>query len=241
MRQLTDAQKARKTEYLRRWRAANRERYRQSTRAWEARNGNGERMKQVRREWHAKNRERINALARARYAASPELGRSKLKQKRQRAGAKYRQQVKRSRVKVRSTPEGRIYHRIGQSIRSALRGAKRRCNWEIILGYSRDDLRRHLEAQFTVGMTWEKFLAGEIDIDHVQPRMTFSYLSSEDAQFKECWALSNLRPMWARENRSRGAIARWAICQKMADTLNKRMLNSCMGAYGVASQKDTTP
>ena len=108
MRQFTDGQKARRAENLLRWRAANRERYRQTTHTWEARDGNAERMKQVRREWHTRNRERVNALARARYAANPELGRSKLKQKRQRAGVKYRQQVKRSRVKVRSTPEGRI-------------------------------------------------------------------------------------------------------------------------------------
>ena len=210
MRNFTEAQKARLAENLRRWRAQNRERYRQTTRAWEAQDGNAERMKQVRREWLARNRQRVNALARTRYAADPELGRLKLKQKRERARAKYRQQIKRSRTRVRSTPEGRIYHRIGQSIRSALRGAKRRCRWEMILGYSRADLRQHLESQFTLGMTWEKLLAGEIDIEHIQPRMTFSYSSLHDAQFKECWALSNLRPMWAHENRSRGANARWA-------------------------------
>jgi hypothetical protein len=209
MRTFTPAQKARRAENLRRWRATNRERYRQTTRAWEARDGNGERIRKWRREWLAKNRERVNALARARYAANPELGRLKLKQKRERMGTKYGQQIKRSRAKVRSTPEGRIYHRMGQSIRSALRGAKRRCNWEKILGYSRHELRQHLEAQFTAGMTWEKFLAGEIDIDHVRPRMTFSYSSMDDPQFKECWVLSNLRPMWAKENRSRGANARW--------------------------------
>ncbi len=210
MRTFTAAQKARRAEYLRRWRAENRERYRQTTRAWEKRDGNAQRMKEWRREWHARKRDGINALARKRYAANREAARLKLKQKRERMGIKYRQQIKRSRAKVRSTPEGRIYHRIGQSIRSALRGAKRRCNWEVVLGYSRNELCQHLEAQFTAGMTWEKFLAGEIDIDHVRPRMTFSYSSLDDPQFKQCWALSNLRPMWARDNRSRGASARWA-------------------------------
>src|SRR5438477_6281911 len=168
MRKYTEAQKARRAKNLRRWRAQNRERYRQSKRGWEARDGNAERMKQWRREWLVRNRDRINALARARYAANPELGRLKLKQKRQRSGVKYRQQIKRSRVKMRGTPKGRIYHRIGQSIRSALRGAKRRCSWELILGYSREELRRHLESQFTAGMTWGKFLAGEIDIDPIK-------------------------------------------------------------------------
>jgi methylmalonyl-CoA mutase N-terminal domain/subunit len=65
-------------------------------------------------------------------------------------------------------------------------------------------------------MTWEKFLAGEIDIDHVRPRMTFSYSATADPQFKECWALSNLRPMWARENRSRGASGRWIVHRNLS-------------------------
>ena len=208
MREFTEAQKVRRAQNLRRWRAENRERYRKTARAWEARNA--DRMRKVRREWQAKNRERLNALARARYAANPALGRLKLKHKRQRADAKYRQQIKRSRLRIRSTPEGRIYHRMGQSIRSALRGAKRRCRWEVILGYSRADLRRHLESQFTNGMTWQKFLAGEIHIDHITPRMMFSYSCLEDREFKKCWALSNLRPMWAHENCSSGARSRWA-------------------------------
>jgi hypothetical protein len=40
MRTFTAAQKARRAEYLRRWRAENHERYRQTTRAWEKRDGN---------------------------------------------------------------------------------------------------------------------------------------------------------------------------------------------------------
>ena len=56
IRKYNEAQKARRAENLRRWRAQNRERYRQSTRTWGARDGNAERMKQWRREWLARNR-----------------------------------------------------------------------------------------------------------------------------------------------------------------------------------------
>ncbi len=110
-------------------------------------------------------------------------------------GEKYRAQIKRSRTKTRSTAEGMLYHRMSQSVRSALRGTKRKCKWEDLLGYSVEELKAHLEAQFTEGMTWDKFFGGGIDIDHAIPRINFKYTSPTDPQFKQCWALSNLRPI----------------------------------------------
>ena len=59
----------------------------------------------------------------------------------------------------------------------------------------------HLEKQFTDGMTWEKFLRGEIWMDHIKPISKFNYVSSEDIEFKECWSLNNLQPLWAKDNR----------------------------------------
>jgi len=118
-------------------------------------------------------------------------------------GEKYRAQIKRARTKMRLTPEGMLYHRMSQSIREALRGAKRRCKWEDLLGYSVDELKAHLESQFTEGMTWEQFFGGGIHIDHVIPRMKFKYTSHNG------WALSNLRPIWPKENSVSGAHARW--------------------------------
>jgi hypothetical protein len=159
--------------------------------------------------WQRKNRDRINKQYRDRYAANPELYRAKLKAKRERMGEKYRAQIKRSRTKTRSTTEGMLYHRMSQSVRSALLGAKRKCKWENLLGYSVADLKRHLESQFTEGMTWEKFFGGGIHIDHITPRMNFSYSSPKNSQFRECWALSNLRPIWPKQNSISGAQARW--------------------------------
>jgi len=189
---LTEAQKAARRAAKKRWRDKNPEKQRALTIAWQRRN-----------------RDRINKQYRERYAASPELYRAKLKAKRQRMGEKYRAQIKRARTKMRSTPEGMLYHRMSQSIREALRGAKRRCKWEDLLGYSVDELKARLESKFTDGMTWEKFFGGGIHIDHVIPRMNFTYSSPNDPQFKQCWALSNLRPIWPKENSVSGANARW--------------------------------
>jgi len=47
-------------------------------------------------------------------------------------------------------------------------------------------------------MTWEKFMNGEIHIDHIIPKAAFD-LSDFD-QWRICWGLPNLRPLWAKDN-----------------------------------------
>ena len=51
-------------------------------------------------------------------------------------------------------------------------------------------------------MGWHNM--GEWHIDHIVPVSSFTITSADDADFKACWALTNLRPMWADENRSKG-------------------------------------
>ena len=51
-------------------------------------------------------------------------------------------------------------------------------------------------------MSWDN--AGEWHIDHIIPDSWFNYKSIEDQQFKDCWALNNLQPMWKLENISKG-------------------------------------
>ena len=77
--------------------------------------------------------------------------------------------------------------------------------WQELTGYSINDLREHLEAKFSDGMSWQKFLMGEIHIDHIIPIAAFNITSYADPDFKRCWALNNLQPLWAEENIKKGA------------------------------------
>jgi len=43
-------------------------------------------------------------------------------------------------------------------------------------------------------------------IDHIRPHSEFKYFSMEDEAFKECWALTNLRPLEAEQNKLDGSI-----------------------------------
>lgn len=69
--------------------------------------------------------------------------------------------------------------------------------------YSISDLKNHLESKFQPGMTWDNHTVDGWHIDHVRPESWFSYKDKNDEQYKLCWALENLQPMWAENNISK--------------------------------------
>ena len=87
------------------------------------------------------------------------------------------------------------------AIRLSLTGGKRRKKWEDAVGYTVDELKSHIERQFLSGMSWDNM--ADWHIDHIVPKSSFVYSSAEDEDFKACWALTNLRPLWAKDNLSK--------------------------------------
>lgn len=83
-------------------------------------------------------------------------------------------------------------------IAQSLKGKKNRRSWIDFVDYTVADLKIHLERQFLPGMTWENRKLWHVD--HVRPIAQFSFTDPEDEDFKACWALTNLRPMWAADN-----------------------------------------
>jgi len=71
-----------------------------------------------------------------------------------------------------------------------------------ILGYTLDDLMNHLEGLFIDGMTWDNY--GEWHVDHKIPMSSFNFTSVDDEEFKLCWSLNNLQPLWAIDNLRKG-------------------------------------
>lgn len=61
-------------------------------------------------------------------------------------------------------------------------------------------LKGYLEAKFTEGMSWENH--GEWHIDHIKPCCSFD-LKDEEEQ-KKCFHYTNLQPLWAKDNLSKG-------------------------------------
>ena len=98
-----------------------------------------------------------------------------------------------------------LAHRVRALIWRTLRfNKKKNGKMKDILGFTADELKQHLESQFIDGMNWDALMRGEIHIDHKIPINNFKPQSEDDPAFKECWALSNLQPLWAKDNLSKG-------------------------------------
>lgn len=108
------------------------------------------------------------------------------------------------------TPKWKIDHAVSVGIRKGIKtGSKRGRKWFDLVGYTINDLMAHLEGQFKLGMSWENYGALGWHIDHIKPKSLFKYNAPDDVAFKECWALSNLQPLWGYMNSSKGA--KWPI------------------------------
>lgn len=81
------------------------------------------------------------------------------------------------------------------------------------LPFTFEELKQHLESQFEHWMTWDNHGKYNIktwedndqttwtwQLDHIVPHSTFNYISMDCQEFKDCWSLSNLRPLSAKQN-----------------------------------------
>lgn len=98
-------------------------------------------------------------------------------------------------------PKARLDHRMGSMLYLALKAKKAGRRWERLVGYDLKELMVHLERQFLKGMSWSNM--GEWHVDHILPRSMFSYDDENCDEFKACWSITNLRPLWAGENQKK--------------------------------------
>jgi len=87
-----------------------------------------------------------------------------------------------------------------------LKGKKGGKKWKSLVDYDLKDLMVHLESLFTDGMSWDNY--GKWHVDHIIPKSYFKFTSVNDESFKQCWALKNLQPLWAKDNMSKGGVDR---------------------------------
>ena len=72
--------------------------------------------------------------------------------------------------------------------------------WEFLTGWTLDELKLDFATKYYDGMTWDSVINGIIDIHHIKLVSTFNIITPEDPEFKVCWALRNLRPMWVEDH-----------------------------------------
>lgn len=108
----------------------------------------------------------------------------------------YRQRVERERA---LSPAYVLNRRVRDRIREKL--GRIGVGVDSLLGYSMDELRAHLERQFLKGMGWHNRRLWHID--HIVPLASFEIKAVGDDAFRAAWALSNLRPLWAKDNEAK--------------------------------------
>lgn len=137
---------------------------------------------------------------------NPDKHRSRVRRWRGNNTEKARDIGRKNQATRRSTPWGAINNRIWPVMHNGVRINSETPDtlYALALGYPWSALRAHLEAQFSPEMNWENW--GEVwELDHIKPLSSFKYESLADPLFRECWALSNLRPLPREANAAKGS------------------------------------
>lgn len=103
----------------------------------------------------------------------------------------------------REDPAFKLRGLINSTVNQALKrwGGRKRGSLLKFLPYTIPQLQAHLEKFFnnTNGFTWENH--GKLwHVDHVIPHTLFKYTSLDSKEFRDCWALSNLKPEFCTVN-----------------------------------------
>ena len=188
--------KERKNEQSRLWYQANKEAHSKRNKIW--RENNRERMKELSKEWYKNNKERSAINAKLWYKNNTERKRLSCK-------LWYEKNKKRTadrqRHKRKTNPSYRLLMNLRRRTLLALNGKCKSANTMTLLGIPNIDfLWNHLEKLFKPGMTRENH--GKWHLDHIKPCSSFDLTKPEEQA--ECFHYTNLQPLWASENLSKG-------------------------------------
>jgi hypothetical protein len=101
-----------------------------------------------------------------------------------------------ARLNIETRIAENLRSRISRAIRRNLKGGSAVDD----LGCSIEELKEHLESQFQEGMAWDNY--GKWHIDHINALVKFDL--TDEQQFKKAAHYSNLQPLWAKDNISKG-------------------------------------
>jgi hypothetical protein len=179
------------------WNNAHPEKMREATRRY--RSAHPERVKAMAKKHRANRREKALVELRA-YA---EANREKEKVRRKRYRETHRQQcLEYQNHRYATNDNYRVRTIMASRINEVVKGLSKSARTMELVGCSPEELRAHLEAQFTEGMTWDNYGYRGWHIDHIKPCASFDLTDPE--QQRQCFHYTNLQPLWAEENMRKG-------------------------------------
>jgi hypothetical protein len=103
----------------------------------------------------------------------------------------------------RKDPLNRIIYAQRTRIMRALKDLKKIDHTIEMIGCSALELRNYIESKFENGMSWDNYGRDGWHIDHIRPCASFDL--SDPEQQEECFHYTNLQPLWAKDNLSKGS------------------------------------
>ena len=178
--------------------ANHREQVRLNGQKW-ARN-NPKKVAQRYARYRSKNREKVRLAEKSWRHRNSE----KVKGFRLRYRLKNRQVYNKARyLRLKNDPQFVTLNRLRARLHAALKktGYKKSASTVKLCGCTPNELMLHLQSKFQEGMHWNNY--GKWHIDHIRPCASFDLTDPE--QQKQCFHYTNLQPLWAAENLSKGA------------------------------------
>ena len=182
-------------EYLKQWNKDNKEHIKEYKKEWYQSNRRMvlERMK----EWQKNNPEHYSEYQNKYHLEHKE---EEIEQKR-----KYHQSHKEeSRIyqnnRIKTDLKCNLNNKISGAMLKSLKGNKGGKHWEDLVGYTLEDLKRHLGKTMPEGYNWQDYMEGRLHIDHKIPMSVFNFDQIGQLDFKRCWSLNNLQLLPAKEN-----------------------------------------
>lgn len=167
-------------------------------------NNNKDRLKEYRKEYYIKNKDKLKE-----YYIKNEEHYKEYRIKNKDKLKRYNDNLDRKEYMKKYTREKRKtddIFRIKNILRNRIRNFLKRKQWAKqsrtmdMLGCTGKELKEYLEKQFTLGMNWKNHGFGW-HIDHIIP---LASVKTKEDLIKLCH-YTNLQPLWARENISKGA------------------------------------
>jgi len=107
----------------------------------------------------------------------------------------------RKRVRRKTDPQFKVTANLRNRLYMTVKKECKSASTLELLGCTVPYLIKHLEKQFTEGMTWDNYGLYGWHIDHILPCDSFDLTDPE--QQKKCFHYTNLQPLWAKDNISK--------------------------------------
>ena len=151
---------------------------------------NREEVLAIKKKWREKNPEKVRAASKKYSKENPEKER-----------ARHKKYMRRRR---QEDPIFRLLHNMRGNLSRCLSGKQKNSHTMQYVNMTPDELMDYLEGRFTEGMTRDNY--GEWHVDHIRPLASFDFTGPDkEEQLHMAWNYTNLQPLWAADNMSKGA------------------------------------